>query len=134
MKPKARISLLKEDRVWALREQGYDYDSIARIVNCSSSSCTLVLRRVRRRPPLEVDPVRRGRHRGWMSDTQIDDIRQRRAHGETLLSIAKDYHVESSSIWAIANHRTYTAPEEPYPFSFANRLHSYESPRNLSRR
>lgn len=134
MKPKGRISLLKEDRVWALREQGYDYNSIARIVNCAPKSCTAVLRRVRRRPPLEVDPVRRGRRAGWMSDAQIDDIRQRRAHGETLLSIAKDYYVDSSSIWAIANHRTYVTPEEPYPFSFSNRLHSHEPARHLGRR
>jgi len=134
MATKNRISLLKEDRVWSLREQGYDYDSIARIVNCAPNSCTSVLRRVRRRPPIDVDPVRRGRRAGWMSDSLIDDIRQRRDHGETLLSIAKDYHVDSATIWAIANYRTYVTPEEPYPFSFSNRLHSHESARHLGRR
>lgn len=120
----ARISILKEDRIWTLRSHGYDYDAIARIVNCAPSTMTGVLRRVRRRPPEDVDPVRRGRRRGWLSDSQIADIRQRRSLGETLLSIAKDYYVDSSTIWNICRGRTYSTPESgaPYPFSFANRL------------
>lgn len=119
-----RISLVKEDRIWTLRSHGYCYDSIARIVNVAPSSMTSVLRRVRRRPPEHVDPVRRGRRRSWMSDSQIADIRSRRAAGETLHSIARSYYVEISTIWSICAGRTYATPEggTPYPFTFENRL------------
>ena len=122
MSHRARISLVKEDRIWDLRRQGYRFDSIARIVNCSPSSLTCVLRRVRRRPPEHVDPVRRGRRSAWLSDAQLDDIRARRAWGETLFSIGRSYHVEANTIWNIVHGRTYVTPEGVYPFEFNNRL------------
>jgi len=83
---------------------------------------TNVIRRVRRRPPLEQDPIRRGRFRGFLSDGQIDDIRYRKSLGETLQELANVYHVEPSAISAIVNYRTYKEPESKYPFSFNNRL------------
>lgn len=121
---RARVSLVREDRIWDLRCQGYSYDQISRLVNLSPHIMTTVLRRVRRRPPIEVDPIRRGRRSGWMSDSQIDDIRTRRARGETLFSIAKSYDVDSSTVWAICKGRSYKVPEAQlgYPWSFANRL------------
>lgn len=121
---RARISLVKEDRIWDLRSQAYSYDSIARIVNVAPQSLTQVIRRVRRRPPEGVDPIRRGRRRGWLSDAQVTDIHHRRRHGETLLSIARSYDLDSSTIWSITNGRSYAKPENtaPYPFTWGNRL------------
>lgn len=118
---RSRISIAKEDRIWQLREQGYCYDSIARIVN-TSPSLTSVLRRVRNRPPVEVDPVRRGRKSAWLSDSQVDDIKRRKAAGETYLSIAKRYYMDPSSVCDLVKGRTYTRPEAAYPFDFSNRL------------
>lgn len=121
-----RISIRKEDRIWHLRCQGYTYDSIARITNTSPHALTKVLRRVRRRPPVEQDPVRRGRLRGWLDDDQINDIRVRYRRGEKLASIANDYWMQPSSICSIGRRRSYVEPAEDqsdrYPFSFKNRL------------
>ena len=121
-----RISIRKEDRIWDLRCQGYAYDAIARIANVRPSSVTLVLRRVRQRPPLEEDPIRRGRWRGFLDDYQVNDIRFSRARGEKFASIAARYHVTPPAIVAICTGRTYRhpeyAPDEGYPFSFVNRL------------
>lgn len=121
---RARISIVKEDRIWNLRCQGYDYDSIGSIVNCNPGHMTVILRRVRRRPPLEQDPIRRGRYRNFLSDDQVNDIRRRRANGESLLSIAKDYNVTEGSIWCIATERTYKEPANDcgYSYNFTNRL------------
>lgn len=121
---RARISLVRENRIWDLRCQGYSYDAIARLVNLNPHVMSTVIRRVRRRPPVEVDPVRRGRRAGWMSDAQIEDIKTRRARGETLFSIGKSYHVDACTIWAICKGRTYKVPESEmrYPFTFGNRL------------
>ena len=117
-----RISINKEDRIWDLRSQGYTYDAIARIVNAHPGVMTEVLRRVRRRPPFEQDPVRRGRRSGWLSDSQVEDIRTRRAQGEKLASIAKDYWLDPRTICAITKGRSYTQPEAPFPYNFTNRL------------
>lgn len=117
-----RISLIKEDRIWDLRSQGYDYDSIARIVNVHPK-LTNVIRRIRRRPSLEQDPIRRGRKAGWMSDSQIEEIKSRKAAGETLRSIAASFHVSEGCIWQICTGRTYREPESRgYTFDFSNRL------------
>lgn len=118
---KQRISLVKEDRIWDLRTQGYDYESIARIVNVHPK-LTDVIRRVRRRPPLEQDPIKRGRKAGWMSDAQIEEIKRRRAEGETLRLIAKSFDVSEACIWQICAGRTYQTPESSYRFDFSNRL------------
>lgn len=85
------------------------------------------MRRVRRRPPLEKDPIKRGRYSGFLSDSQITEIRIRRASGEKLMTIAKDFCLEVSSICKIALSRTYAEPcaDETctgYQFDFANRL------------
>ena len=119
-----RVSIVKEDRIWQLRCQGYYYDSIGSIVNCNPCYITIVLRRVRRRPPIEVDPIKRGRRSNFLSDNQVEDIRMRRAQGETALSIAKDYHIGESAISKIANNVTYKEPayDSGYKYSFANRL------------
>lgn len=121
--PRRRISIQREDRIWHLRCQGYDYDSIARIVDVHPVSITSVIRRVRRRPPLERDPVRRGRRHSFLSDQQVHQIRLRRAHGETLLTLARDYSLSESSVCRLVQYRTYQQPETTgYPWSFANRL------------
>lgn len=119
-----RISIVKEDRIWQLRCQGYCYESIASIVNCSPISLTRAIRRVRRRPPFEVDPIKRGRFRGFLSDDQVSDIRSRAAHGETYLSISKDYDIEPSSIHYIVHRKTYKEPsgDSGYNYNFSNRL------------
>lgn len=119
-----RISLLKEDRIFRLRSQGYCYDAIARIVNVAPNSITAVIRRVRKRPPAHIDPIRRGRRRSWLSDAQLDDIRYRRMRGETLLSLGRRYHLSESAICSICKGRYHKVNEDakPYPFSFVNRL------------
>jgi DNA-binding CsgD family transcriptional regulator len=124
---RSRISIPKEDRIWDLRCQGYDYDSIARIVNTSEGTPGKVLRRVARRPPLEKDPIKRGRYRGFLSDNQINDIRMRKHLGETYLSIAKDFDMHESCIGRICRQETYANPCEDdtfsgYPYNFSNRL------------
>lgn len=124
MKPAARgrVSIAKENRIWDLRSQGYDYDTIARIVNISPS-LTPILRRVRRRPPSSVDPVRRGRKRGYLSDDQVLDIKRRYASGQTQFEIGKIYEIEQSSVSLIVNGKTYSRPEyDGYGYSFTNRL------------
>lgn len=121
--PRRRISIQREDRIWYLRCQGYDYDSIARIVDVHPVSITSVIRRVRRRPPLEQDPIRRGRGHSFLSDQQVHQIRMRRARGEKLLSLAREYSLTESSICRLAQYRTYQQPEVcGYPWSFDNRL------------
>jgi len=118
-----RISVLREDRIWQLRCQGYSYDAIGSIVDVNPSSLTLVLRRVRRRPPYEQDPVRRGRRHSFLSDFQVQEIRRRRAGGERLETIAKDYRIGVPAVCKIARNATYATPEAgDYPRSFANRL------------
>jgi hypothetical protein len=120
---KHRISIAKEDRIWDLRTQGYDYDSIARIVNVSKS-LTGVIRRVRRRPPIEVDPIRRGRKAGFLSDSQVDDIRRRFANGERQADIGEHYGLSACAISHICCGRSYATPESErgYEFNFSNRL------------
>lgn len=118
-----RISIQREDRIWNLRTQGYDYDSIARIVDVDPASVGHVIRRVRRRPPLHLDPVRRGRGHSFLSDSQVQEIRRRRQRGETLLSVGKSFGLSESAICCIAYGRTYAEPEiAGYPYDFGNRL------------
>lgn len=119
-----RISILKEDRIWDLVCQGYRRVDVAKIVNCGPSSTTTVIRRVRNRPSIEKDPIRRGRRRAWLSDAQLDDIRTRRAQGEKLASIGKDYWLDPRTICSICKHRSYTTSEETFPWDFSNRLRS----------
>lgn len=125
---RGRVSIPKEDRIWSLRCQGYDMDSIARITNVSPSTPSKVVRRVRRRPPIEVDPIRRGRRCGFLSDAQVSEIRFRNRMGETQFNIAKDFDVDVTSINRICTGRSYAKPCDDetsgnrYPFSFGNRL------------
>lgn len=119
MSKRTRISVLKEDRIWQLRCQGYDYESIARIVN-TSSSLTGVIRRVRRRP----EPGTHNRKRWFLDDGQVDMIRLRRVRGESLASLSKAYGISMSAICNICTGRTYAEPEyeNGYRFDFTNRL------------
>jgi DNA invertase Pin-like site-specific DNA recombinase len=124
---RSRISIPKEDRIWSLRCQGYDYDTIARIVNTSKTTPGKVLRRVMRRPPLDKDPVKRGRYRGFLSDQQIHEIRLRKQLGETYRSIAKDFGIGETCIGKICRQQTYINPCKDdtfsgYPYDFSNRL------------
>jgi hypothetical protein len=121
---KHRISITKEDRIWNLRCQGYCYDIIARLVNCNPCSVTHVLRRVRRRPPIEIDPIKRGRYSGFLNDHQISIIRKRREQGETYEAIGKSYQVNGNAIRQIALYLTYKEPEDNvgYRYDFSNRL------------
>ena len=123
---RTRISIVKEDRIWDLRCQGYCYDSIAQIVNCNPVSITQVIRRVRNRPPYEQDPVRRGRFSSFLSDAQIEDIRTRKANGESASKLAEEYYVTIANIYHITSYRTYKNPcgDGGYPFAFSNRLMS----------
>jgi Mor family transcriptional regulator len=121
---RTRISIVKEDRIWNLRCQGYRYDSIAQIVNCKPVSITQVIRRVRNRPPHEVDPVRRGRFRAFLSDAQVEDIRRRKVNGEHASTLADDYSVSIAAIYQITSYHTYKEPcgDSGYQFNFTNRL------------
>jgi len=125
---RGRVSIPKEDRIWSLRCQGYDMDSIARITNVSPGTPSVVIRRVRRRPPIELDPIKRGRRAGFLSDAQIDEIRFRNRMGETQLSISKDFDIDVTSINKICTGKTYAKPCDDettgnrYPYSFVNRL------------
>lgn len=119
---RSRISITKEDRIWSLRSDGYSYDAIARIVNTAPHNMTEVIRRVRRRPPLDVDPVRRGRRSGWLSDSQVHDIRSRRDRGEKLRTIAQDYWLDERTICSICKGRTYKDTEAKFEYDFSNRL------------
>lgn len=127
-RPRGRVSIPKEDRIWDLRCQGYDMDSIARITNVSPGTPSHVVKRVRRRPPLELDPIKRGRRLGFFSDAQIDEIRFRNQMGETQFNIAKDFDVDVTSINKICTGRTYRTRCDDdttggrYPFAFENRL------------
>lgn len=121
------VSIPKEDRIWDLRCQGYDYDSIARITNVCVTTPGRVIRRVIRRPPLSKDPIKRGRRSGFLSDRQIYEIRLRYRLGETQTSIAKEFGLEPTSISKICCNKTYMEPcqddtIEGYRFNFSNRL------------
>ena len=124
---RGRVSIPKEDRIWDLRCQGYDYDSIARITDVSASTPGRVVRRVMRRPPVSVDPVKRGRKQGFFSDRQIYEIRLRARLGEKQGDIAKEFGVDTTAINKICCFRTYMEPcqdqtVEGYKFNFGNRL------------
>ena len=79
------------------------------------------------RPPLEKDPIKRGRYRGFLSDSQIHNIRLRHRLGETYRSIAKDFGIDETCIGKICRQETYAIPCEDntfsgYPYNFTNRL------------
>jgi hypothetical protein len=121
---KSRISILKEDQIWDLRCKGYRYDLIASIVNCSPISMTKVIRRVRQRPPLKEDPIKRGRYRGFLSDAQVNDIRARAKYNESIGFIARAYDMTPAAIYAIVTYRSYKEPcqDNVYIPNFKNRL------------
>lgn len=125
---RGRVSIAQEDRIWNLRCQGYDYDSIARITNIAPGSPCKIIKRVRRRPPFEKDPIKRGRARGFLNDLQILQIRQRYMNGEKQHKIAKDFDLTSRSVSKICTQVTYKQPCEDqtlktgYPYRFGNRL------------
>lgn len=123
--PRARLSIRKEDRIWALRCQGYRLEEIARIVNCSTSAVSHAIKRVRRRPPLHLSPVRRGRYCGFLDTDQVRGIRHRRSCGETLHAIARDYDITPAAIGLIVRGVSYPdrqGAEQGYPWRFGNRL------------
>jgi transposase len=119
MAKRTRISVRKEDRIWDLRCQGYDYDTIAKIVN-TSSSLTRVIRRVGKRPETGLH----NRKRWFLDDHQVDSIRLRRSQGRSVSALAKEQGLSVSSIYRLCSGRTYSESEggEGYNFSFANRL------------
>jgi Mor family transcriptional regulator len=121
---KSRISVLKEDQIWELRCQGMRYELIANIVNCSPVSMTKVIRRVRQRPPLKEDPIKRGRYRGFLSDAQVNDIRARAKYNESIGFIARAYDMTPAAIYAIVTYRSYKEPcqDDVYIPNFKNRL------------
>jgi hypothetical protein len=121
---KSRISILKEDQIWELRCQGYRYELIAEVVNCSPVSMTKVLRRVRQRPPIQQDPIKRGRSRGFLSDAQVQNIRERAKYKEPLGFIARSYDMTPEAITAIINYKTYKEPcmDDAFIPNFTNRL------------
>jgi DNA invertase Pin-like site-specific DNA recombinase len=80
-----------------------------------------------RRPPLDKDPVKRGRYSGFLSDQQIHEIRLRKQLGETYRSIAKDFGIGETCIGKICRQQTYINPCQDdtfsgYPYNFSNRL------------
>jgi hypothetical protein len=121
---KSRISLVKEDEIWNLRCQGHRYELISNLVNCSPSSINLVIKRVRRRPPIKEDPIRRGRYRGFLSDAQVNDIRNRAKHKESIQFISRAYDMTPAAIYAIITYRSYKEPcmDETFTSNFNNRL------------
>jgi hypothetical protein len=126
-KRRRHVSIPKEDRIWDLRCQGYDYDSIARITNVCVSTPGRVIRRVIRRPPLSKDPIKRGRKMGFFSDYQVHEIRLRYRMGEKQVDLAKEFGVQSTAISNICAYKTYVEPcqdetIEGYKFNFSNRL------------
>lgn len=69
-----RFSLVKEDRVLDLLNQGYSVESIARIVNATVPGVYHAIRRINRRWKYPNDP-KKGRERGFLSDREIEMIR-----------------------------------------------------------
>lgn len=118
---RGRISIPKETRIWNLREQGYDYDSIARIVNTRPGSIHGAIYRVSTRWKF-LNQRYFNRKRGFFSNDQISNIRSLYEKGWSISDISKEYEVSYNSIYAICTNRTYTTPEEGYTFIFANRL------------
>ena len=118
---RGRISIPKETRIWNLREQGYDYDSIARIVNTRPGSIHRAIYRVSTRWKF-LDQRYFNRKRGFFSDNQISNIKRLYDKGWSISDISKEYEVSYQCIYAIINNRSYTTPEEGYQFTFVNRL------------
>jgi hypothetical protein len=122
-----RVSIRTENRIWDLRSQGYPSEHIGAIVNVSPATISRTIRRVARRPPLELDPIRRGRGHSFLDDDQVSDIRSRWRNGESQFSIGKRYSLSQTSISLICSGKSYSASENQavvlsFPFSFGNRL------------
>lgn len=118
-----RISLAKEKRIWQLRCQGYDLETLGRIVNAPPGTCAQAVYRARLHWRHQGDP-RLGRKRGWLSDLDVQDIRARRGLGEPLARIAKAYCISPQTVSRIAKGKAYQKPcgDQGYSYSFANRL------------
>lgn len=105
---KARFSLVKEDRVLDLLNQGYQVEHIAKIVNASPNGVYLAIKRINKRWKYPDDP-RKGRQRGFLSDREVETIRQL-YHGRyyTLYEIGQMfYNLSEVSILYICQGRTY---------------------------
>lgn len=118
---RGRISLLKEDRILELRRQGYDLDTISRIVNTSRSAISVAIKRISRRW-LYPDDQHCGRLRGFLSDGQIDEIKTMRKHGYTYLTIARQYGISENAVGMICREQTYKEPADCFNYNFGNRL------------
>jgi hypothetical protein len=118
-----RISLVKEKRIWQLRCQGYDLDTLGRIVNAPPRTCAQAVYRARLHWKYQGDP-RLGRKRGWLSDQDVADIRARRNQGETLERIARAYAISAQTVCRITLGKGYQEPcgDQGYEYAFANRL------------
>lgn len=115
-----RVSLVKEDRILDLLNQGYGYNAIAAICNVSRGNLTNVKNRLIRRHRHPNDPWK-GRKRGMLSDAQIEEIRDMREAGVSVASIANRFRLSVSCVHGIVSHRSYVNSEEGYPFDFTNR-------------
>jgi DNA-binding CsgD family transcriptional regulator len=120
-KPRGRISLLKEDRIFELRRQGYDLDTISKIVNASHSATGVAIKRISRRWLYPDDP-HCGRQRGFLSDSQIEEIKALRRQGHTYLTIAKKYKLSEQAVGLICRGQTYKEPADCFNYNFGNRL------------
>lgn len=120
---RGRISLAKEVRIWQLRCQGYDLDTLARIVNSKPSTCGVAVSRARRHWMHQDDP-RLGRKSGYLSDQEVASIRQRHAQGARIATLAREYDMAWSTMYNICRGTSYREPcgDQGYEFSFANRL------------
>jgi hypothetical protein len=118
-----RISLAMEQRIWQLRCQGYDLDTLGRIVNAHPGTCAHAVYRARLHWKYQGDP-RLGRKRGWLSDQDVANIRARRNQGETLERIARAYDISAQTVGRICLGKGYQEPcgDQGYDYSFANRL------------
>jgi hypothetical protein len=125
MRKRGRISLAKEKRIWQLRCQGYDLDSLGRIVNSPVSSCGSAIYRASKHWKHADDP-RLGRRAGWLSDLEIQEIRALRQQGWTLAMLSEKYPISASSLCRICLGRTYENPSDDetlgYNYSWGNRL------------
>lgn len=127
---RGRVSLVKENRIAQLHEQGYDPYSIGLITNVRPGLVNTVVRRVRRRWLYPDDP-RMGRKRGFLSDREIEQIRDLRHTSKmTFAEIGKIFYgLDPGSVRAICLGITYVEPcgdrpedEFDYTPNFMNRL------------
>lgn len=117
-----RISLAKELRIKQLADQGYNHTDIAAICNIRHPSTVACAIRRARRHWLYPDDPKLGRHRNFLSDDDIEDIRLRRSHGESCQSIANDHCINSDTVSKIAIGISYKNDEIGYPYDFKPKL------------